>query len=750
MAALNLYTYSDVFRCKDIKGTDLLNLDKEKLTIMGIKEEFHQKTILNCVNELLYTKTEDGEHLHDVSPCDELDAHNMLQQSFSSLEKCTKCNKYLRGLLHQGVSCQDCGIVAHRTCAKSGLASPCKASNKKSVGKFGQSLCVQFDPAESPAPKILVFLMQELENLAESNTNLELYNLYVASALGDQVYELKRKLNEEQKVELSEYSPACIANVIKMYLRELPDPIIPVQWYDRFLEAAKSRVDSHCISQLNALVQEIPTPHRSTLQFVMSHLCRMCQMEHARGNKSLPNVLVQVMCHLLLRPPWEHIIQVVYNTQLHNRIVETLLLHHNWGVTLPEFAAVPAIPPRKVSRVGASHMTLERERDKEKPASNNLQHQEWYWGDIKREEVNEKLNDTCDGTFLVRDASNKSGEYTLTLRKGGANKLIKICHCNGLYGFTAPYAFTSVVELINNFRTKSLSAYNASLDIKLMYPLSKFNKEDQEDRLMNDNNVDKLKQHFIEVCASLADKNKLLNTLNGDLERNQRQLEFKRHSLDALKELVKVFKEHTLIHEKIQAEAQPHEKEGVKNNSEVLRERRTAMEESCEQLEKIVKQGEAFNRALEREITSLKPDIVELFNERDKYKKCLVNKGVKMDDYDSIIFDDSDNLPHNDESTWQKLNCDRPTAEKLLAGKPGGTFLIRKSSTNQYALSIACNGCVNHCIIYETPRGLGFAEPYNIYRSLKELVLHYAKNSLEIHNESLNTTLAYPIHSHSI
>lgn len=73
---------------------------------MGIKEEFHQKTILNCVNELLYTKTEDGEHLHDVSPCDELGAHNMLQQSFSSLEKCTKCNKYLRGLLHQGVSCQ--------------------------------------------------------------------------------------------------------------------------------------------------------------------------------------------------------------------------------------------------------------------------------------------------------------------------------------------------------------------------------------------------------------------------------------------------------------------------------------------------------------------------------------------------------------------------------------------------------------------------------------------------------------------
>lgn len=33
MAALNLYRYADVFKCKDIKGSDLMHLDKDKLMV---------------------------------------------------------------------------------------------------------------------------------------------------------------------------------------------------------------------------------------------------------------------------------------------------------------------------------------------------------------------------------------------------------------------------------------------------------------------------------------------------------------------------------------------------------------------------------------------------------------------------------------------------------------------------------------------------------------------------------------------
>ncbi|KAF5287242.1 hypothetical protein FQR65_LT12286 [Abscondita terminalis] len=755
MAALNLYPYADVFRCKDIKGSDLLHLDKEKLVNMGIKDEFHQRAILNCISELLKHPDESVVTTEQYNYSEQY-VHNLTQHSFSTLERCKKCNKYLRGLLHQGFVCQDCGLVAHRTCAATGLPV-CFPSVEKPLGNqsksiFGQGLCLQFNSAEMPAPPLVIKCTQELEARAKNNSLLDLYNMYCATPSAEHVNELKQKLNESpNSIDLTDYTPACIASVLKKFLRELPDPIIPVQWYDRFLESSKIRNDDQCSALLGRLVQEIPEHHRTSLSYLMSHFCRICQMEHERGNRNPPTVLVQTMCHILLRPPWERIIQVVYNTQAHNRIVELLLLHCNWNETLPEFAAAPAIPPRKVSRIGVAS-ALDRDRN----PSTSLFDVEWYWGDITREEVNEKLNDTVDGTFLVRDASSKGGEYTLTLRKGGTNKLIKICHRNGKYGFTEPYTFNSVVELINHYRNDSLSQYNASLDIKLLYPVSRSN---QDEEVSNSENIEKLTANLKEVHNRLLDQNKMSEQLADDFIKTSQEVITKRQALDALKELVKVFQDQTKTLEKFQRDAQLHEIKTLKANADLLKQRFKMMVESCEQLDENLQQREAYNRSLERELTSLKPGIRELIRERDNYQRWLMAKGVKLAQIRQLLNKDDDgtesvdqpeefeldSLPHNDEKTWLLSNCSRSMAEQLLVGKPDGTFLIRPSSTHQYALSIACNGITNHCIIQKTKRGLGFAEPYNIYDSLRSLVFHYSQNSLEIHNDFLNTTLRYPI-----
>ncbi|KAF7664925.1 hypothetical protein LDENG_00162280 [Lucifuga dentata] len=244
--------------------------------------------------------------------------------------KCRECDSYV---YFQGAECEECFLSCHKRCLET-LTIQC--GHKKLQGRlqlFGREFSQVASCASDGIPFIITKCISEIERRA-----LRMKGIYRVNGVKTRVEKLCQAFeNGKELVELSQCSPHDISNVLKLYLRQLPEPIMPFRLYNSLMGLAKESLHSEgetpdgeeaessgsspavvrgpelvdlgpntdpeilvLVDKLKQLVKELPKANIATLRYIIRHLRRIAELE--QDNKMSPSNLGIVFGPSLMHP----------------------------------------------------------------------------------------------------------------------------------------------------------------------------------------------------------------------------------------------------------------------------------------------------------------------------------------------------------------------------------------------------------------------------------------------------------------
>ena len=69
--------------------------------------------------------------------------------------------------------------------------------------------------------------------------------------------------------------PHTVAGLLKLYFRELPEPLLTFDLYDDFIESHTGSDYQDKINKVAALIQQLPVENQILLKYLCSHLSRV-------------------------------------------------------------------------------------------------------------------------------------------------------------------------------------------------------------------------------------------------------------------------------------------------------------------------------------------------------------------------------------------------------------------------------------------------------------------------------------------
>ncbi|VDK45376.1 unnamed protein product [Anisakis simplex] len=399
---------------------------------------------------------------------------------------------------------------------------------------------------------------------------------------------------------------------------------------------------------------------------------------------------------------------------------------------------------RSPSAQKSSSVNNNDENDESKRCALDLSSQLWYWGDTSKDLIASAMNGCDSGTYCVRDASTK-GDYTLTLRFGDRNKLIKIFVSNGRCGFAMEdLRFATVVELVDYYKRNSLAEYNRQLETELLYPLRRPNIEKTMWEIDGVHSVEHLLCQLRGLRAAHSRILRLDDQINAELETNKTLLT----------------NESELAHLNVNIEFQQRRSESIQIQQE--------------QMNQQVKVIEARIEELNLSRSKLRPKLSNLYADVNncEYRLCQLKVPQSTLDKErqevSFLLDaEPEPLSHilmQLHIKWQpdrflSTDCSKENGMKIVRAlmdcnpnNSNGIFVIRRSGSQagHYALTISNDNQIYNCLIehrdVKHPESCGYAfrNTKLFFATLVDFVRYYSHCSMKEHNSQLNTRLEIP------
>ncbi|XP_058501774.1 rho GTPase-activating protein 12-like isoform X15 [Solea solea] len=188
---------------------------------------------------------------------------------------------------------------------------------------FGCSLSSLCQRENSTVPHFVRMCIDHVEN-----SGLHVDGLYRVSGNLAVIQKLRYAVNHDEKVSLEDGKWEDIhvtTGALKMYFRELPEPLFTYTLFHDFVNAIKISDYKQRVQSIKNLIKQLPKPNHDTMQVLFKHMRKV--IEHGEENRMNTQSMAIVFGPTLLRPEtetWNMAVHMVYQ----NQIVELTLLEY--------------------------------------------------------------------------------------------------------------------------------------------------------------------------------------------------------------------------------------------------------------------------------------------------------------------------------------------------------------------------------------------------------------------------------------